>query len=50
MLWTLGMVLFSLWLVAITTPATLNGHVHFLLLTAVVAMLLRLIPRKNLID
>jgi hypothetical protein len=51
MLWTISVILLSLWLLGITTPSTLHGYIHILLALAIATSLLPLLRRKkNLVD
>ena len=43
MLWTIFVVLLTLWFVGIVTGMNLNGFIHVLLLLAVVVILVRVI-------
>ena len=50
MLWTMSIVCFCLWLLAVLTPATFHGYVHVLLSFAVAALLLRVFGKRSAID
>ena len=46
MLWTLFIVLLTLWLIGVVSMYTLGGFIHLLLVLAVVARVLQLITSK----
>jgi hypothetical protein len=47
MLWTISVILLTLWLLGISTPATLHGYIHILLALAVATALVPLLRRKK---
>jgi len=47
MLWTISVILLSLWLLGISTPSTLHGYIHILLVLAVATSILPFIRRKK---
>jgi hypothetical protein len=47
MLWTISVILLSLWLLGISTPSTLHGYIHILLALAVATSILPFIRRKK---
>jgi hypothetical protein len=47
MLWTISVILLSLWLLGISTPSTLHGYIHILLALAVATSILPFIRRKT---
>jgi uncharacterized protein DUF5670 len=50
MLWTIAVLLVILWLLGMVTSYTLGGFIHLLLLLAVVAVIIRLIQGRNVIE
>jgi Family of unknown function (DUF5670) len=50
MLWTMSIVCFCLWLLAILMPATFHGYIHLLLFVAATTLLLRLFGNRRAID
>jgi len=50
MLWTIFILLFSLWLLGVVTPSTLGGYIHILLFLAAGTLLLRFFGKRNAID
>ncbi|HEU5453191.1 MAG TPA: lmo0937 family membrane protein [Terriglobales bacterium] len=46
MLWTLFIVLLTLWLIGVVSMYTLGGFIHLLLVLAVVALVFQLITSK----
>lgn len=46
MLWTLFIVLLTLWLIGVVSTYTLGGFIHLLLVLAVVALVFQLITSK----
>jgi hypothetical protein len=46
MLWTISVILLSLWLLGVTTPSTLHGYIHILLAVAILTTL-GLFVRRN---
>jgi hypothetical protein len=47
MLWTISVILLSLWLVGVTTPSTLHGYIHILAALAVGTILFPLLRRRR---
>jgi hypothetical protein len=47
MLWTISVILLSLWLLGVSTPSTLHGYIHILLAFAVGMILFPLFRRKT---
>jgi hypothetical protein len=47
MLWTISVILLSLWLLGISTPSTLHGYIHVLLGLAVLTTLLPFLRRRK---
>lgn len=47
MLWTIAVVLFTLWLLGLVSSYTLGGYIHILLVLAIVAILIRLIQGRS---
>ena len=47
MLWTISVILLSLWLLGISTPSTLHGYIHILLALALVTSLFPLLRRRK---
>ena len=47
MLWTLFIVLLTLWLIGIVSMYTLGGFIHILLALAVLALVLQLITSRS---
>jgi hypothetical protein len=47
MVWTISVIVLSVWLVGVTTPSTLHGYIHLLLAAAVVAILVPLFSRRK---
>jgi hypothetical protein len=50
MLWTICVILLVLWLLGVATSYTLGGFIHILLVLAVVAILIRFIQGRRVID
>ena len=48
MLYTIAVVLISLWLLGLVTSSTIGGFIHILLVVAVIMILLRLISGRGL--
>jgi hypothetical protein len=46
MLWTIFILLFSLWFLGVVTPSTLGGYIHVLLFLAAGTLLLRFSKRS----
>ncbi len=47
MLWTLFVILLTLWLLGVVSSFTLGGFIHILLVLAVVALVFQLITRRS---
>ncbi len=47
MLWTIAVILLIMWLLGMVTTYTLGGLIHFLLILAVIAVLIRIIRGQN---
>jgi hypothetical protein len=47
MVWTISVILLSVWLVGVTTASTLHGYIHLLLAAAAVAILVPLFSRRK---
>jgi hypothetical protein len=47
MLWTISVILLSLWLLGISTPSTLHGYIHILLALAIATSLLPFLRRRK---
>ena len=50
MLWTLSVIFLSLWILGVTTPFTLHGYIHVLLILAIAAVLIPFIQKKHPVD
>jgi hypothetical protein len=50
MLWSLAILLVVLWALGLVTSYTLGGFIHILLILAVVAVVIRLIQGRRVID
>jgi len=50
MLWTISIILLVLWLLGIMSSYTMGGYIHILLVLAIVAVLVRLITGRRLIE
>ena len=50
MLWTIAVLLVILWLLGMVTSYTLGGFIHLLLLLAVIAVIIRLIQGRNVVQ
>jgi hypothetical protein len=50
MLWTISVMSFALWFLAVATPYTFGGFIHILLLLAFVTVLIRLIRRRRIVS
>ncbi len=49
MLYTIAVVLITLWLLGLVTSYTMSGFVHVLLVIAIVVVLIRLIQGRNVL-
>lgn len=47
MLWTIAVVLILLWAIGLISSYTLGGFIHFLLLLAIIAVLVRIIQGRR---
>jgi hypothetical protein len=47
MVWTISVILLSVWLVGVGTPSTLHGYIHLLLVAVVVVILVPLFRRRK---
>ena len=47
MLWTITILLFTLWLIGVVSSYTAGGLIHLLLLLAIVTMLVRIIQGRR---
>jgi hypothetical protein len=47
MLWTIFVLLLVMWALGMASAYTLGGFIHILLLLAIVAVLIRIIQRRN---
>lgn len=50
MLWTISIVLLVLWLLGLVSSYTMGGYIHILLVLAIVAVLVRLITGRKLLQ
>lgn len=50
MLWTIALVLVILWALGLVSSYTMGGFIHVLLVLAVVAVLVRLISGRKVVD
>ena len=50
MLWTISILFFSLWLLGVLTPSTLDGYIHILLFVVAATLLVRFFGKTNAID
>jgi hypothetical protein len=49
MLWTIAVILLVLWLLGLVSSYTMGGFIHFLLLLAIAAVLIRLIQGRPVV-
>jgi len=49
MLWTIAVVLLLLWALGMVTANTMYGFIHFLLILAIVAVLIRVIQGRRVV-
>jgi hypothetical protein len=47
MLWTIAVVLVTLWVLGLVTANTMGGFIHLLLIAAIVTVLIRVIQGRN---
>ena len=50
MLWTISIILLVLWLLGLVSSYTMGGYIHILLILAIVAVLVRLITGRRLLQ
>jgi hypothetical protein len=50
MLWTISIILLTLWFLGVTTPFTFDGYIHLLLFVAAAVMLIPLFRKKHKVD
>jgi len=50
MLWTISIILLVLWLVGLVSSYTMGGYIHILLVLAIVAVLVRLITGRRILQ
>jgi Family of unknown function (DUF5670) len=50
MLWTTSIILIAFWLLGVTTPFTMHGYIHLLLLLAAAVVLIPTLRKKRAID
>lgn len=50
MLWTISIILLVLWLLGLVSSYTMGGYIHILLVLAIVAVLVRLISGRRLLQ
>ena len=50
MLWTIAVILLLLWLLGMVTAYTISGFIHLLLVIALIAVLIRVIQGRRVID
>jgi asparagine N-glycosylation enzyme membrane subunit Stt3 len=50
MLWTIAVILVVLWLLGMVTSYTLGGFIHILIVIAVVAVLIRVIQGRRVLN
>jgi hypothetical protein len=50
MLWTTSIILLSFWLLGVTTPFTMHGYIHLLLIIAAAVTLVPLLRNKRAVD
>jgi len=48
MLWTIAVILLLLWALGLLSSYTLGGFIHFLLLLAIIAVLVRIIQGRRI--
>lgn len=48
MLWTLAIVFLALWALGLVTSTTMGGLIHFLLVFAVIAVLIRVLQGRRI--
>ena len=47
MLWTIGLILFVMWVLGLVTSYTMSGFIHILLVLALVAVILGIIQGRR---
>lgn len=50
MLWTIAIILIVLWALGMVTSYTLGGFIHLLLAVAIIAVLIRVIQGRKILD
>jgi hypothetical protein len=50
MLWTTSIILLSFWLLGVTTPFTMHGYIHLLLIVAAAVVLIPSLRKKGAVD
>ena len=50
MLWTTSIILLSFWLLGVTTPFTMHGYIHLLLVLAAAVVLIPSVRKKRTVD
>lgn len=50
MLWTIALMLVLMWLLGLVTSYTISGFIHLLLVLAVIAVLIRIIQGRRIVD
>jgi hypothetical protein len=50
MLWTTSIILLSFWLLGVTTPFTMHGYIHLLLVLAAAVMLVPALRKRRSVD
>jgi hypothetical protein len=50
MLWTIAVVLLMLWFLGLVSSYTVGGYVHILLILAIIAVAIRLIQGRKVIE
>lgn len=48
--WTTSIILLSFWLLGVTTPFTMHGYIHLLLVLAAVMMVIPSLRKKRAVD
>ncbi len=49
MLYTIAVILITLWLLGLVTSYTMNGFIHVLLVIAIIVVLIRVIQGRNIL-
>ena len=50
MLWTIAVILIILWLLGMVTAYTIGGFIHIMLVVAIIAILIRVIRGRRVLD